>query len=272
MLKLLFEQRFEEYFAAFRRQDPLWVFVHVPKTAGSSLRGELAQVLKPEANIFVDYNDPSKTYMESLDAAVAAFIRRNATARHRFASGHIFAQHVESIAAAAPPTRRITMLRQPVKRVISDYRYQGSPMHPGNREFRDRFPSFMDYLKQDEECNKATRYLVPYEIFRRGDAKACTDYIVEKFDFVGLQEMYPLAFRLLFALIGERRFPTLRVRVNEGGEDADLASDPAIIAEAEKRNELDMAVHRALLELWKPVRDPALEYLSRLALPQEMPA
>lgn len=264
MLDLLFDQKFDAYFAAFRKNAPLWVFVHVPKTAGSSLRGELAGALRPEANIFVDYNDPSKTYMESLDDAVRAFIQRHRETPHRFASGHIFPQHVDMIERAAGEIRRITMLRQPAKRVISDYRYQCSPMHPGFEAFRERFPTIHDYLRQDEEANKATRYLVPYTLFQAGDVDACVDFIVRTYDFLGLQEMYPLSFRLLFALIGERRFPTLRVRVNEGGEDAELANDPAIIAAVEERNALDIAVHRALLARWRPVRDPMIEYLGTL--------
>lgn len=264
MLNLLFERRFAEYFEAFRQGDPLWVFVHVPKTAGSSLRGELASVLQPEANIFVDYDDPTKTYLESLDEAVARFIARNAANRHRFASGHIFARHVDRIAAAAGPIRRITMLRQPVKRVISDYRYQGSPMHPGNEDFRRQWPTLADYLRREEEWNKATRYLVPLDLFRTGDAAACIDYIFRTYDFVGLQEMYPLSFRMLFALLGERRAPTLRVRVNEGGEDAELASDPAIVARIEACNALDMAVHRAVLARWRPIREAAIAFLSSL--------
>ena len=69
MLGLLFEKRFDEYFAAFRQDLGLLVFSHVPKTAGSSLRAEIARVLKPEANIFLDYNDKTRTYMQGLDDA-----------------------------------------------------------------------------------------------------------------------------------------------------------------------------------------------------------
>lgn len=264
MLNLLFDQRFADYFAGFRQDDPLWVFVHVPKTAGSSLGGELAQVLQPYANIFVDYNDPTKTYMEMLDASVAGFLARNAANPHRFASGHIFSHHLDRIDEAAGPIRRITMLRQPVKRVISDYRYQGSPMHPGNEAFRKRYPTFQSYLANEGEANKATRHLVPAEIFRTGDAQACVDYMLRTYDFVGLQEMYPLSFRMLFALLGERRFPTLRERVNDTAQDADLGSDPTLVAETEARNALDIEVHKAFSALWRRIREPAIDYLASL--------
>lgn len=260
MLDLLFAGKFDEYIHAFRENSPLWVFVHVPKTAGSSLRGELANVLLPEANIFVDYDDPTKTFQQGLDAAVARFIARNAKEPHRFASGHIFPQHVEAIAKAARTIRRLTMLRNPVRRVISDYRYQCSSMHPGNDVFRSSFPSLASYLEQEGEMNKATRYLVPEEILATGDAEACLAYITRTYDFVGLQEMYPLAFRFLFALVDDRRAPTLRMRVNEGGEE--LASDPGVIAEVEARNALDVAIHKALLAKWKVIRDPLIEHLT----------
>lgn len=262
MLDLLFSRRFVEYTAAFQSGDALWVFVHVPKTAGSSLRAEMAQVLQPEANIFVDYNDPTKPFMHNLDAAVGRFLTRNAETPHRFVSGHIFSRHVDQIERqAGRAIHRLTMLRQPVRRVVSDYRYQCSPMHPGNEEFRKRFPTFASYLEQPGEHNKATRYLVPEQVLATGDAEACIDHIMRRYQFVGLQEMYPLSFRLLFSLIGERRAPTMQIRVNEGGDA--LANDPAVIAEVEARNAIDVAVYKAMLEKWRSIREPLIEYLAQ---------
>ncbi len=265
MLELLFAQRFAEYIAVAGSSSALMVFVHVPKTAGSSLRAELAQVLLPEANIFVDYNDPTKSFMHNLDSAVDRFVARNATVPHRFVSGHIFPRHVERIERMAQtPVRKVTMLRQPVRRVVSDYRYQCSSMHPGNEQFRRNFPTFASYLAQPGEQNKATRYLVPEPILATGDAAACIDHVVRGYHFVGLQEMYPLSFRLLFALLGERRYPSMQIRVNEGGDD--LANDPAVIAEVEARNALDLAVYNALLEKWRGIRDPLLDHLDRMSI------
>lgn len=261
MLELLFSQKFEKYVSSLKDDSALWIFVHVPKTAGSSLRAEMAQVLLPEANIFVDYNDPTKTFMHNLDAAVARFVARNAEAPFRFVSGHIFPRHVDQIERqAAVPVRRVTMLRQPVRRVVSDYRYQCSPMHPGNEAFRRSFPTFESYLEQPGEQNKATRYLVPEQIMATQDPGACVDHIIQRYHFVGLQEMYPLAFRLLFSLLGERRSPTMQIRVNEGGDS--LANDPAVIARVEARNALDVAVYKALLDRWRTIREPLLAYLN----------
>ncbi|MBV1799397.1 sulfotransferase family 2 domain-containing protein [Siccirubricoccus sp. G192] len=264
MLGLLFEKQFDEYFAAFRQDLGLLVFSHVPKTAGSSLRAEIARVLKPEANIFLDYNDKTRTYMQGLDDAVAAFLERHRKLPHRFASGHIFAHHVDAIAREAGSIRRVTMLRQPVKRVVSDYRYQCSPMHPGNEEFRRRCPTFGHYLQRVEEANKATRYLVPHALFQSGDQEACLDYMLRTYDFIGMQEMYPLSFRMLFALIGQPRAPTLRMRVNDGDEAAELAADPQVLREVEDRNALDLGIYNAMLARWRSVRDPLLDYLATL--------
>src|SRR3712207_8209906 len=69
------------------------------------------------------------------------------------------ARHVEQIEKAAGEIRRVTMLRHPVKRVISDYRYQGSPMHPEHEGFRRRCPTLRDFLKVEEATKdrKSTR-------------------------------------------------------------------------------------------------------------------
>ena len=262
MLSLLFEGRFEDYVSAFRSGSHPWLFVHVPKTAGSSLRAEIAKVLKPEANIFIDHGDKARTHMEKLDHAAASFIERDRLAPHRFASGHLFPQQVDAIRDAIGEIRCITMLRQPVKRFISDYRYQCSPMHPGNEGFRERFPRLVDYLRSKGEHNKATRYLVPAELMQRGDQAAILGYVMEKYHFVGLQEMYPLAFRALFALMGEQRVPTLRIRVNEDDR-TDQKPAPDIMEEIEAANALDMAVYNALLARWKSIREPFIQYLQQ---------
>ena len=58
------------------------VFVHVPKTAGSSLRGELAARLQPDVNIVVDYTDATRLFRDKMDDAVARLPGR-AGAVHR---------------------------------------------------------------------------------------------------------------------------------------------------------------------------------------------
>lgn len=84
--------------------DAPLVFVHVPRTAGSTFNAILAQCYGPD----VFHVDPYDIH-NSL-----ATYRRDPTS-WRVASGHIGAESV--------PGRRVTILREPLERVVSEYLY-----------------------------------------------------------------------------------------------------------------------------------------------------
>ena len=185
----------------------LCVLIHVPKTAGSSLRGELAALLHPDVNIEIDYNDRERSFHERMDIAVNAFITKAKSEGTRFGSGHILGRHVRQISESLPDARLVTMLRDPVDRVVSDYRYQRSPAHPPSADFIREVPDFSAYLRIDSQQNKTARHLLPYPMVADGDPEQAIDYILTNYDFVGVQEMYPLSFGILTAMIGSPRPP-----------------------------------------------------------------
>ena len=80
-------------------------FVHVPKTAGSSLSSELAGLIPPYHNIHIDHLDRSRPGPERYDAAVDAFLAEAQRKPFRSASGHIQNRHMERIRAALPGLR-----------------------------------------------------------------------------------------------------------------------------------------------------------------------
>ena len=232
--------------AAFLRDAMLTagpcIFVHVPKTAGTSLRAELAAILPPDINIHVDYTDTSRSFSDRLDDAVAHFLEQAGLRGIRFASGHIVARHIARIAQHLPLARFITMLRDPVARVVSDYRHQGSARHPGAEAFRRRVPDLDAYLATRGEMDKAALHLVPRDILAKGGAGACIAHVTRQFAFVGIQEMYDLSFRTVTALAGRQQAPRLRANVNE---DADGGGDVSAEMAARIRalNPLDSALY-----------------------------
>jgi hypothetical protein len=217
-LSLLFSGKFDEYFARSAAGTPLWLFVHIPKTAGSSLTTELAEFLRPSQNIHIDRTDSTRSYNQRYDDAVTDFIAEAKQRRFRFASGHIIEEHTARIRNAVPDVRMITMLRQPVSRVVSDYRYQRTPMHPTHEEFKKKMPTLAHYVAQLGESNKMTRHLVPKTIIATGDGQACVNFVMQNYEFVGLQEMYPICFQTLTTLVGNPSVPTVKKRVNEVSE------------------------------------------------------
>ena len=262
MLSALFSGDFDRYFAEAGQGSPLWLFVHVPKTAGSSLEVDLASQLQPHANIEIDYTDTTKPYALLFDEAVERFIRQHGEAPYRFASGHIVARHTERIREAVPDVRCLAMMRNPVARLISDYRYQRSPMNLAREAFIRNTPDFQTYVARKFVHNKTATALVPRPIVDAVDVGAAIKYVMQNYTFIGMQEMYPLGLLALTTLMGKTRGPEARVRVNTGAEDK-VVLTPEQDAELRRLNTLDMALFHAFSEKWRNIREDLRAYLAR---------
>jgi hypothetical protein len=270
VLRDLYEGRFAAYFAALAETDPLWLFVHVPKTAGSSFNAELTPLLKPNHHVFIDYTETAaKPYHTLYDEAVERFIAHAQEMPFRYATGHINGSHVERIRAALPRVRPVTLMRQPVSRFISDYRYQRTPMHPGHEKFRQDFPTIEHYLAQKGEWNKTANYLVPAHI-RRDGAEACIDYVMATYAFVGIQEMYPLSLRMVTTLAGAPARPGAKHRVNAPTPENSVDLTPELDRSIRAHNALDLALYEVFAKRLASVRGELIAYLEETApLPKE---
>ena len=260
-MELLFAGRIEDYLREAAIDADPCIFVHVPKTAGTSLRSEIAGFLQPDVNIVVDYNDTSRSFHDRIDDAVTRFLARSATQPVRFASGHILDRHVTRIRARFPGARFVTFLRSPVERVVSDYRYQRSTRHPVHRDFIAAVPSLDAYLDIGPEQNKMAQHLVPPELVARGDVAACIDHVMRGYAFVGIQEMYPISFRLLTTLLGQPMWPRVRENVNNENE-ADRRVTPEQIRRIRDANALDAALYDHFAGGLAAVRDRLAERLT----------
>lgn len=241
LMDLLFDGQIEAYFEAGALRTGPCVFVHVPKTAGTSLRNELASFLQPDINIMVDYTDTSRSFHDRMDDAVDRFLDIAEGIGVRFASGHILARHVARIGARLPETRFVTFLRDPVQRIVSDYRYQRSPKHPVHAEFIDRMPTLEHYIQVVPEQNKMAQHLVPLSILGHADPAECVDSVMRNYAFVGIQDMYPVSVRTLTTLLGNPLWPKLRQNVNEDGDAATVTPDMANTIRA--LNPIDTALY-----------------------------
>ena len=252
-MELLFDGRFADYLREAALGDAPCIFVHVPKTAGTSLRAELAQRLRPDMNIEVDDTDTTRLFRDKMDDAVAAFLAGPA-AVVRFASGHVMGRHVAQMRAAMPEARFITFLRDPVERVVSDYLHQRSPRHPGHERFRDTFPTLEDYAAFRPEANKAAQHLISPAVYAARDPEECVEYMMRTYAFIGVQEMYPISFRTLTALAGEPAWPSLRENVGTG-DAADREVPPELATRIRAANPLDAALYDATFPRWRKIRD-----------------
>ena len=263
MLSALFAKDFERYFSAVGAGHPLWLFVHVPKTAGSSMTAEAESILQPSFNIDIDHTDTTRTYQKKFDAAVQDFIASHAERQYRFCTGHINARQVEMIRAGIPDVRCFTMLRNPMARLVSDYRYQRSSMNTAQAQFIAGTPNFEAYVARPHVHNKISLNLAPRELVLAGDVAGCVDYITNTYAFVGLQEMYPMSLRALTTLMGEARTPEAKVRVNSNDADK-VDMSPELEQELRTKNAVDLGVFQAFLARYRDIRDDLILYMRRM--------
>jgi hypothetical protein len=250
-----------------RNFDPeaLWLFVHIPKTAGSSLANEIARLRRPYRNIHVDYEDKDTPHEKQMQAAVDAFIRDAQEKRFRSASGHITAQHARQIREAVPNTRLVTVLRDPVARVISDYRYARTPSHPPYQDFIRRFPTINHYVESRNSQNKMVKHLgsgKPSEVF-------------EEFTFLGALELYPMSFNILFRLMGENVMPQLHERKTEGTANNKVELTPELTREIKDANAEDVRIFNAVRDALRTQRNAWAEIRKKpgpKGAPSEQPA
>lgn len=267
MLSALFSGDFDRYFAEASQGTPLWLFVHVPKTAGSSMQMEMAAISQPSANIEIDYTDTTKPYHLLFDEAVQRFIDRQNQTPYRSATGHVVARHTEMIRQAIPDLRCFSMLRNPISRIISDYRYQCSQMNLAREQFIKTTPDFSTYIARKHVHNKTATALVPKPIVEARDDEAAINFVMENFAFIGLQEMYPVALRTVTTLMGAPRAPEARVRVNTETENT-VELTPQEEAELKQLNSVDMALFNAFTQRWRSIRQDLRTYLSTHGRPQ----
>ncbi len=263
ILGSLYEADFQHYFDEMLSRTALWLFVHVPKTAGSSLNGELQPILSPGHHIFVDYTQlDRRPFSELMEEAVERFIKLGEARRYRYCTGHITAPHVTRIAEALPDVRPVTLLRDPVSRFVSDYRYQCSTMHPGHEHFRLAHPTIETYLDLPGEWNKAAAHLVPADL--RNDTQAAIGHVMASYAFVGIQEEYALSLRLLTTLAGAPRRPAVFRRVNTPTPETAVDLPPDLEARIRARNALDLAIYDVFAARFRAAFEALTAYLDRI--------
>jgi hypothetical protein len=87
------------------------------------------------------------------------------------------------------------------------------------------------------------------------------DYVMRTYAFIGVQEMYPISFRTLTTLCGERRWPKLRENVNSENE-AERNVSHEVAQRIRAVNPIDCAIYDAIFPRWQQVRDRLAKYLA----------
>jgi hypothetical protein len=166
------------------------VSVHIPKTAGMSLKYDLAQVFG--ARLLFDYADwPESTTPESVahnercGADMLADVERIGE-QYDAIHGHFVAG---KYAGVFPVTTLVTMMRDPYQHAVSTYehavRTTDSP-HPGFRLFREARITLLDFI----------------EAFPNHQALYFSGMSLDDFAMIGVTERYQQSVALFEAIFG----------------------------------------------------------------------
>jgi hypothetical protein len=246
--------------------EALWLLLHIPKTAGTSLSVEMNELCRPYRNLHLSDDEYRRTDLQGrafwaqLDRQVDALIADDGERRFRSASGHLLMPQAERIRAAIPRTRLVTFVRDPVARVVSDYCYQKTPLHPAHAAFAARFPRLADYVDTSDR-NKMYQHLAlrPDE-----PVDELVDRVAQTFAFVGAVELYAMSFWVQMQLAGVDALPKRRERATPR-DTVEAELDDAMKARIAELNAADLAIFRhfrrilaARREEWtalRPVRE-----------------
>ena len=233
----------DEYLAKATNPEALWFFLHIPKTAGTSMSSELDRLRPPYVNISVDYERSDVSHDVAVKQAVAQFAATQIGSA-RAASGHIPLTVLDEVVGQRPGLKLFTLLRDPVARVVSDYTYQTTPAHPPFEAFKKRFPSIEDYVLAPTEQNKMVSFLSPGSNGQSGQSfDQIYKQIEQRFTFIGVTELYDMSFNIITRLMGKPAHSEERRRATSAEAKARVTLSPSLVTLIRQANNLDQQLY-----------------------------
>ena len=171
-----------------RLKDRLPVFMHIPKTAGSSLQRDLQKQFK---NGFrVDW--------EKIDQSWSEFIGRHQQKPFHHVRGHISVKHLDQLKTAGVEFVAFSFLRHPLDRLVSNYTYCISASSPRCVTNRKKYPTLTAFMNENLQPNHMTRLIVG----ECDSAEQAIERIGADYGFIGLTEFYKLSNEILLPALG----------------------------------------------------------------------
>ena len=181
----------------------LSVFLHIPKTAGSSVQRDLRRNF--ECGYQIDWQD--------IDGSWRQFLTMQKRSAFHHVRGHISWQQVKQLRSAGVAYHAISLLRHPVDRVMSNYAYCISDASPLAKENRQKYPSLCDFLPDNLQPNHMTRLLVG----DCGSYEQAIERLSDEYSFIGVSEFFELGQQILLPALGGQYRVLPRVNVTPVG-------------------------------------------------------
>lgn len=220
------------------------IFLHIPKTAGMSLRHIIARQYIGQP-IYVFGSDNRRE--------LQAFMAMSQAERDAYPCimGHIRygVHHLWS-----DPATYITMLRDPVERTISNYYYiQRHAHHARNAHYQN--VSLLEYAQKETRGERLTRWLVGFRPDGVGEMygddhplppdalEIAKDHLRTHFSVIGLVEEFDKTLLLAQKALGWRNIYYARRNVNEGRPRREQVS-PEVMEHLRQNSEPDASLYQ----------------------------
>ena len=237
------------------------LFIHIPKTAGTTLRNIIQRIYPPE-QICGIYSDPRFLSEEAFE-----FLPEEEKDRYRVFIGHVGVDLLRQLPASLP-IRCMTVLRDPVARVRSEYN------HLMNGVMKDKELSFSDWKKSLPAAldNAQVRYLsgtkgVPWGQCTKAHLQQAKDNLHDLFTVVGCSEYLEETLYLAHATLGWPATPLHGANVGtEKKRNMFARITPEDEARIREINQLDLELYAFARDLmWERIAQTAPDWEQRLA-------
>jgi hypothetical protein len=211
------------------------LFLHIPKAGGSTLRQVLERHFRPDERLTIATGRPPWDQTSAMPASDRM--------RVRYVQGHLFYGLHRSF---AQPSAYVTMLRDPVDRILSHYYYVLSlPTHYLHEAVASQTMSLKEYVASDlalELSNDQTRRLCgPPDVshLTRDNLAQAKANMEEHFALVGLTDQFDETLVLARQLFGWRNLYYVRRNVTRARRPSEEVPQDVLDIIAD-RNRLDI--------------------------------
>ena len=201
----VFDRPIDDFIDRMRDEmDRLIVFLHVPKTAGSSVQRDLVATFRNGYS--VDW--------KSVDRSWETFMSTYPSRRFHHVRGHIGCRHLEMLDNRNIAYHAASFLRHPVQRILSNYHYCISSNSPRQAINRSKYPDLMPFINDCVNVNHMTQLLVG----NCDSVNQAIEKISRRYSFIGMQEFYDVCQSIWMRSLGAmyRRRPKLNVTQKNG--------------------------------------------------------
>lgn len=245
----LFDNSIDSYISNFlERSKELFVFQHVPKTAGSSIHQELDKI--EDGFHWLSDASPSGSW----DTFQLLHNRKP----FQMVRGHMKSGHLDQLDESGISYTAAGFIRCPVRQTVSHFRYCHSEACPGFEQYREKYADISSFITDYLQPDFSTRYMVG----KCESADEAIEKIANRFNFVGMTEFYNTSMYLLMACLGLEYQVKPKVNVTRSDTSVDELLTEQVQEQIRRDFAIDIAVHEFFSQHYAALSDRVVEHFA----------